>query len=205
MAKVTDMSRPSLPAGGLVVGDGYIEVEGMERREVVIDKSTGRGLGIQVEAYDGDEGGTMIAGIVAGGPAEELGILQINDQIVSVNGTETEGMTHDDILALLTAEGDELIFEVVATEEVEVEVEVPVGDEEAEAFNPVIGALEAAAADNAEEPLPSLSKSRLGSPRRTTTETHRHPPSATSVRCAVLCCQSAPGGRRFHGGPCAAG
>ena len=55
---------------------GYIEVDGDgdrdNRREVIIDRTLGRGLGISVEEYDGEEGGTMICEIVAGGPAEEV-------------------------------------------------------------------------------------------------------------------------------------
>ena len=49
----------------------------------------------------------------------QLDILQVNDRIVSVNGAETDGMKHEDILALLMAEGDKLTFQVVATALVE--------------------------------------------------------------------------------------
>uniref|UniRef100_A0A7N8WML6 Discs, large homolog 2 (Drosophila) n=1 Tax=Mastacembelus armatus TaxID=205130 RepID=A0A7N8WML6_9TELE len=75
----------------------------LEPRKVVLHKgSTGLGFNI-VGGEDGE--GIFVSFILAGGPADLSGELRRGDQILSVNGTDLRGATHEQAAAALKGAG----------------------------------------------------------------------------------------------------
>lgn len=83
------------------IDTGIKDARKERRRKVVIDKTSRRGIGISVNPYDNKEYGMKIIGIIPDSPADQLGVLRLNDRIVSVNDKDTKGMLFEDIAKLL--------------------------------------------------------------------------------------------------------
>ncbi|XP_068281208.1 disks large homolog 2 isoform X4 [Nyctibius grandis] len=79
-----------------------ISVEGEPRKIVLHKGSTGLGFNI-VGGEDGE--GIFVSFILAGGPADLSGELQRGDQILSVNGIDLRGATHEQAAAALKGAG----------------------------------------------------------------------------------------------------
>ncbi|XP_060129888.1 disks large homolog 2 isoform X5 [Zootoca vivipara] len=79
-----------------------ISVEGEPRKVVLHKGSTGLGFNI-VGGEDGE--GIFVSFILAGGPADLSGELQRGDQILSVNGIDLRGATHEQAAAALKGAG----------------------------------------------------------------------------------------------------
>ncbi|KFP37878.1 DLG2 protein, partial [Uria aalge] len=74
-----------------------------EPRKIILHKgSTGLGFNI-VGGEDGE--GIFVSFILAGGPADLSGELQRGDQILSVNGIDLRGATHEQAAAALKGAG----------------------------------------------------------------------------------------------------
>uniref|UniRef100_A0A7N8WMV3 Discs, large homolog 2 (Drosophila) n=1 Tax=Mastacembelus armatus TaxID=205130 RepID=A0A7N8WMV3_9TELE len=81
----------------------HLQKKKMEPRKVVLHKgSTGLGFNI-VGGEDGE--GIFVSFILAGGPADLSGELRRGDQILSVNGTDLRGATHEQAAAALKGAG----------------------------------------------------------------------------------------------------
>ncbi|KAK2519414.1 disks large homolog 2 isoform X23 [Columba livia] len=79
-----------------------ISVEGEPRKIILHKGSTGLGFNI-VGGEDGE--GIFVSFILAGGPADLSGELQRGDQILSVNGIDLRGATHEQAAAALKGAG----------------------------------------------------------------------------------------------------
>ncbi|XP_078246281.1 disks large homolog 2 isoform X6 [Pogona vitticeps] len=79
-----------------------ISLEGEPRKVVLHKGSTGLGFNI-VGGEDGE--GIFVSFILAGGPADLSGELQRGDQILSVNGIDLRGATHEQAAAALKGAG----------------------------------------------------------------------------------------------------
>ncbi|XP_067425003.1 disks large homolog 2-like isoform X3 [Emydura macquarii macquarii] len=79
-----------------------ISLEGEPRKVILHKGSTGLGFNI-VGGEDGE--GIFISFILAGGPADLSGELQRGDQILSVNGIDLRGATHEQAAAALKGAG----------------------------------------------------------------------------------------------------
>ncbi|XP_028581811.2 disks large homolog 2 isoform X6 [Podarcis muralis] len=79
-----------------------LSVEGEPRKVVLHKGSTGLGFNI-VGGEDGE--GIFVSFILAGGPADLSGELQRGDQILSVNGIDLRGATHEQAAAALKGAG----------------------------------------------------------------------------------------------------
>ncbi|XP_067322600.1 disks large homolog 2 isoform X9 [Anolis sagrei] len=79
-----------------------ISIEGEPRKVVLHKGSTGLGFNI-VGGEDGE--GIFVSFILAGGPADLSGELQRGDQILSVNGIDLRGATHEQAAAALKGAG----------------------------------------------------------------------------------------------------
>ncbi|KAM6448673.1 disks large homolog 2 isoform 19-T19 [Liasis olivaceus] len=79
-----------------------ISVEG-EPRKVVLHKGS-TGLGFNIVGGE-DREGIFVSFILAGGPADLSGELQRGDQILSVNGIDLRGATHEQAAAALKGAG----------------------------------------------------------------------------------------------------
>uniref|UniRef100_A0A3B4GY03 Disks large homolog 2-like n=1 Tax=Pundamilia nyererei TaxID=303518 RepID=A0A3B4GY03_9CICH len=75
----------------------------MEPRKVVLHKST-TGLGFNIVGGEDGEG-IFVSFILAGGPADLSGELRRGDQILSVNGIDLQGATHEQAAAALKGAG----------------------------------------------------------------------------------------------------
>ncbi|KFP82881.1 Disks large 2, partial [Apaloderma vittatum] len=83
----------------MLVEDDYTR----EPRKIILHKgSTGLGFNI-VGGEDGE--GIFVSFILAGGPADLSGELQRGDQILSVNGIDLRGATHEQAAAALKGAG----------------------------------------------------------------------------------------------------
>ncbi|XP_066474959.1 disks large homolog 2 isoform X1 [Tiliqua scincoides] len=79
-----------------------ISIEGEPRKVILHKGSTGLGFNI-VGGEDGE--GIFVSFILAGGPADLSGELQRGDQILSVNGIDLRGATHEQAAAALKGAG----------------------------------------------------------------------------------------------------
>uniref|UniRef100_A0A8C3RJ26 Disks large homolog 2 n=1 Tax=Chelydra serpentina TaxID=8475 RepID=A0A8C3RJ26_CHESE len=79
-----------------------ISLEGEPRKVILHKGSTGLGFNI-VGGEDGE--GIFVSFILAGGPADLSGELQRGDQILSVNGIDLRGATHEQAAAALKGAG----------------------------------------------------------------------------------------------------
>ncbi|XP_039375868.1 disks large homolog 2 isoform X8 [Mauremys mutica] len=79
-----------------------ISLEGEPRKVILHKGSTGLGFNI-VGGEDGE--GIFISFILAGGPADLSGELQRGDQLLSVNGIDLRGATHEQAAAALKGAG----------------------------------------------------------------------------------------------------
>nr|XP_056714086.1 disks large homolog 2 isoform X6 [Euleptes europaea] len=79
-----------------------LSIEGEPRKVVLHKGSTGLGFNI-VGGEDGE--GIFVSFILAGGPADLSGELQRGDQILSVNGIDLRGATHEQAAAALKGAG----------------------------------------------------------------------------------------------------
>ncbi|ERE80880.1 putative disks large-like protein [Cricetulus griseus] len=79
-----------------------ISLEGEPRKVVLHKGSTGLGFNI-VGGEDGE--GIFVSFILAGGPADLSGELQRGDQILSVNGIDLRGASHEQAAAALKGAG----------------------------------------------------------------------------------------------------
>uniref|UniRef100_A0A3Q2WY85 Discs, large homolog 2 (Drosophila) n=1 Tax=Haplochromis burtoni TaxID=8153 RepID=A0A3Q2WY85_HAPBU len=75
----------------------------LEPRKVVLHKST-TGLGFNIVGGEDGEG-IFVSFILAGGPADLSGELRRGDQILSVNGIDLQGATHEQAAAALKGAG----------------------------------------------------------------------------------------------------
>ncbi|KAK6760438.1 hypothetical protein RB195_021780 [Necator americanus] len=81
-----------------------------DQTRTIVIKRKGGGLGLSIK------GGTenaqnlpiVISKIFPGMPADQTGQLYVGDAIVEVNGEPVEGRSHDEVVEMLKAEGDEL-------------------------------------------------------------------------------------------------
>eukprot|EP00047_Mylnosiga_fluctuans_P023148 m.132850 g.132850 ORF g.132850 m.132850 type:complete len:1148 (+) comp9493_c0_seq6:118-3561(+) len=84
-------------------------VQAIESEIVIHRGPTGFGFSIAGgidEPVQPDVTGVFVSQIIAGGAAAEEGSLRVEDQIISVNGTILEGLTHNDAVDLLRASGN---------------------------------------------------------------------------------------------------
>ncbi|KAG8137043.1 hypothetical protein E2320_005588 [Naja naja] len=79
-----------------------MSIEG-EPRKVVLHKGS-TGLGFNIVGGE-DREGIFVSFILAGGPADLSGELQRGDQILSVNGIDLRGATHEQAAAALKGAG----------------------------------------------------------------------------------------------------
>uniref|UniRef100_A0A3B4H2D4 Disks large homolog 2-like n=1 Tax=Pundamilia nyererei TaxID=303518 RepID=A0A3B4H2D4_9CICH len=81
----------------------YLNCLHREPRKVVLHKST-TGLGFNIVGGEDGEG-IFVSFILAGGPADLSGELRRGDQILSVNGIDLQGATHEQAAAALKGAG----------------------------------------------------------------------------------------------------
>uniref|UniRef100_A0A669CJ78 Discs, large homolog 2 (Drosophila) n=1 Tax=Oreochromis niloticus TaxID=8128 RepID=A0A669CJ78_ORENI len=91
---------PSLPFCTLMY---YLNCLHREPRKVVLHKSS-TGLGFNIVGGEDGEG-IFVSFILAGGPADLSGELRRGDQILSVNGIDLQGATHEQAAAALKGAG----------------------------------------------------------------------------------------------------
>uniref|UniRef100_A0A3B4DK11 Discs, large homolog 2 (Drosophila) n=1 Tax=Pygocentrus nattereri TaxID=42514 RepID=A0A3B4DK11_PYGNA len=92
----SDITRPDLNMA-------FVHAKYQEPRKIVLHKgSTGLGFNI-VGGEDGE--GIFVSFILAGGPADLSGELRRGDQILSVNGIDLRGATHEQAAAALKGAG----------------------------------------------------------------------------------------------------
>ncbi|KJH43279.1 PDZ/DHR/GLGF domain protein [Dictyocaulus viviparus] len=104
-----DQLSIEIPSDGATDGEVDTEAPNDQTRIIVI-KRKGGGLGLSIK------GGTenaqnlpiVISKIFPGMPADQTGQLYVGDAIVEVNGETVEGRSHDEVVEMLKAEGDEL-------------------------------------------------------------------------------------------------
>ncbi|KAJ1360775.1 hypothetical protein KIN20_019833 [Parelaphostrongylus tenuis] len=104
-----DQLSIEIPADGTTESEVEPTAPDDQTRTIVI-KRKGGGLGLSIK------GGTenaqnlpiVISKIFPGMPADQTGQLYVGDAIVEVNGESVEGRSHDEVVEMLKAEGDEV-------------------------------------------------------------------------------------------------
>ncbi|VDO60127.1 unnamed protein product [Heligmosomoides polygyrus] len=90
-------------------GDVEPEVQDGQTRTIVLKrKGAGLGLSIKGGAENAQKLPIVISKIFPGMPADRTGQLYVGDAIVEINGESVEGRSHDEVVEMLKAEGDEL-------------------------------------------------------------------------------------------------
>ncbi|WKY14212.1 hypothetical protein Q1695_000056 [Nippostrongylus brasiliensis] len=90
-------------------GDIETEVQDDHTRTIIL-KRKGEGLGLSIKggAENAQKLPIVISKIFPGMPADRTGQLYVGDAIVEINGEPVEGRSHDEVVEMLKADGDEL-------------------------------------------------------------------------------------------------
>lgn len=114
--QVDEQQQTDMMLKGLVSGldDKYSTYYTKDEYEAIAMQNDGqmKGIGI-IYTQDGETGEIVLTGVLEGAPAEEAGMAK-GDVILSVNGTTVDGLTTDEVSALVQqSETDEIVLSVL--------------------------------------------------------------------------------------------